>query len=173
MKKFALLTILFASFVSFANAGEAVYVCTEQQSVGFDWQAGQWVKTNFKGDAYSVRKVDRSKYKDLKNRQANQTMFCDSDKEAKSSQYLDGGVELKYACYSIVELGTKPWLFSYGMCLETYKQSSLESVTCGDHLNFAFSFDGQFIKGPRSLNVGNTDKKDSMVLSVGSCRPAN
>lgn len=156
-----------------AVAGEIVYVCAEKESVGFNWRDGQWVKTNFKGEAYSVRKVDRSLYKDSNAKKSNQTMFCDAEKEAKAGQRLDGGIEMKYSCYSITELGSKPWLLSYGMCLETYKHGSLESVTCSDLRNFAFSVDGQFIKAPGSLNVGNVPTKDSMALSVGTCRPAN
>lgn len=173
-RQICVITILASSIISpYAIAGDIFYVCAENESIGFNWRDGQWVKTNFKGDTYSVRKVDRSLYKDSKTKQSNQTMFCDAEKEAKVNQRFDGGIEMKYSCYSITELGSKPWLLSYGMCLETFKYGSLESVTCSDSRNFAFSVDGQFIKAPGSLNVGNVNKKDSMALSVGTCRPAN
>jgi hypothetical protein len=169
-KLFAPICMLFAWIPAYA--ADLAFVCAEYESVGFDWRQGQWVKADFKGEAYSVRKVDRLLYKDMKTKQSNQMMFCDAEKEAKPSQYFDGGTEMRYACYSITELGSSPWFLSYGMCLETYKNGSLDSVTCGDHLNYALSVGGQFIKGPGSLNVGNGKKKDSLVLSVGSCKLA-
>lgn len=140
-------------------------ICTAEQSTGFNWQAGNWSRANFKPNTYIVV------------RGGDGGPFCMNVEKPTDSSYEGGEFHTRSVCMNIREFGEKVEKVPSQMCTEYYtKQGNADwevEVGC-DHWSTKFSFklDGPFIRSyvPADLqDRPKDDYKDSLAISVGKC----
>ena len=155
-------------------------LCIEEKATGFDWKNQSWSQTNYKPAAkFVIRKLDPATYKDSDTRLSSETLFmCDAPEVSSIPRTLPknkkftGFIE---ACYEIKNMGEKAIPLSARTCSEYWKEGRLDTVSCREHFSPTyFQPDGAYIKYPWHQNIRkDVDKKDSLVLSVGSCSKIN
>jgi hypothetical protein len=152
-------------------------LCVEEQATGFNWKNKAWSQADFKPSTkFLIRKLDPETYKDPETRRnAKKFFLCEDPKVTElvmEEKKLSGFVN---ACYEIKELGEEPNLFSYRSCIESWTKGRLDSISCSNHSSPTnFHPNGAYIKFPWHQNIQkDAAKKDSLVLSVGSCSRIN
>lgn len=156
-------------------------LCIEEQATGFSWRNKAWTQTNYRPDAkFVARKLDPETYKDRATGRATGlgVIFCkdptifpipfDLPKNRKFSGYIG-------ACYEIKDMGSEAHALSRRNCSEYWDDGRIITITCSDHNPPThFHPDGAYIRYPWHANIDkDADKKDSLILSVGSCSKIN
>ena len=139
--------------------------CTENESIGFNWQNQQWNTAFFKPKNYIMKKIDHT------------VQFSEG---IKSECFIEVGdyndfTENKinttlHRCYTIAFTGENPYL---SLCKEIYSSKKLKKISCNGG-EFTFHPNGLFIKSPSKYSKNlvkepEADYKDSVVVSHGSC----
>ena len=143
-------------------------LCVTDESTGFNWKDGDWVKANFKADKkVLVIKIDMAE-NNAKPKNERQ-LRCEAERG-----FDEGfGSVINSACYLVKEMGHKPLPYDAGMCAESFNEGVLKSIEC-DH--FTFLPDGAFVQYSNSEDVSRfpkDDYKDSIYVSVGKCNKIN
>jgi hypothetical protein len=156
-------------------------LCIEERATGFNWRNKAWTQANYRPDTkFVIRKLDPETYKDIATRTATGSgvLFCkdpmifptpyDLPKNRKFSGYIG-------ACYEIKDMGSEAHAFSRRTCSEYWDEGRITQISCNDHNPQAyFHPDGAYIRYPWHTDIDkDADKKDSLILSVGSCSKIN
>ena len=168
MKKFifVLLLLLFASecFAQITDRNDLFSTrCIEEQKTGFNWINNSWVKVNFKGSKFIVKKR-RSGYN------TPDEITCMISLKMKPKNEL--GSNAVYSCYNIKKIGHEFNYLNTVACLELWGGDKLDGekiimVLC-DNLNF--SPNGYFHMSRIHENLKEkSEQKDSMYISIGKC----
>ena len=173
-KTYFLLVSIFLVFItntSFAVTEEDDYftvLCEEEQSTGFNWEDGGWVRTKFITSKIIIKKVKwDEKY-----------VFCTEQEIKNRTEYED--LKWVYGCYESKRFGEE-WSsyprYAVKVCSEWWEEINdefvLQSVKCDDspqEINFAPN--GYFHKSYFHSNLSSKPKddyKDSLYVSVGKC----
>ena len=143
-------------------------LCVEEQSTGFHWQDGEWMRTKFVPEKFIVEKLDIQK---SGNSSPEITPAdCLGMKETSDSGFKNG-------CYNVREFGEESNPFSGLVCQEVRSgdegEATLEQVICdGKITSIVFEPNGNFHYSKVHWLVRDTpetEEKDSLVLSVGRC----
>ena len=156
----------------------ASILCVEEQATGFDWKNKAWSQKNFRPDTKLViRKLEPQTYKDAYTRSKSKNLLlCEDPKVAPSTNAKKGKLSgFVTACYEIKPMGQEPDILSYGPCIENWSEGLLQNVSCGNHYTPTyFHPDGAYITYPWHADIRrDVDKKDSLLISVGSCSRIN
>lgn len=133
-------------------------VCKSEQSIGYNWKGGTYVKAQFTLDTYLITVGD--------------TKYCKAD---ASQDYKSVSVEKKGVCASITRVGNKPYPEFARQCHEVaYPEERSVTLKCHDEFfgDFAANPDGWFHLNSMHGNTGakpKDDRKDSQSLEVGKC----
>ena len=155
-------------------------LCIEEQATGFNWKNKAWVQSDYRPDGkFVIRKLNPETYKDKDVRMTSKNGFmCEDPKvfpvpldlprKGKFSGFI-------YACYEIKEVGREANFLSTRRCSEYWKEGRLTEISCKDHSpQTYFHPDGAYIRYPWHQDIDKyADKKDSLILSVGSCSKIN
>ncbi len=152
-------------------------LCISEESTGFNWRGNRWNQANFaKGDKYIVNKLPSSKYDSAKARAESKLFFCEDPSVtdlSKPGENFSGWIG---ACYQIKEMGKESYpTLESRRCTELWEQGRLKKISCEKHIpQFFFNPDGSFIRYPWHSDIEKTaEKKDSLVVEVGSCSKIN
>jgi len=151
-------------------AGYSV-LCVEEQAVGFNWENKRWVRKNFNGQTLLISRVPAEKYLNDKDKSV-EVLLCE-DRRTRDQTF--DKVSFVNACYTMIQMGSKPNFLDSQMCIETWEGNKLARVSCENHTSkFAFEPAGGFIKQPWHMDVRSEEaSKDSLSLGVGKCSPIN
>ena len=147
-------------------------LCIDDDVTGYNWRNKKWVQTNFtEGSRYIIKKIEIEKYINRNYRAKNKILFCNDPKVwdiSENGKKFTGSVE---ACYEIKSMGNEANFMDSRMCSEWWEDGKLEKISCQSHTpQLYFQPDGSFIRFPWHTDVSKpTEKKDSLVISVGSC----
>lgn len=143
-------------------------LCVADESTGFNWKDGNWVRTTLKADSkILVVKIDMAE-NSAKPKNERQ-LRCEAERG-----FDEGfGSVINSACYLVKEMGHKPLPYDAGMCAESFNEGVLKSIECE---RFTFLPDGGFVQYSKSEDVSSLPKdgyKDSIYVSVGKCSRIN
>jgi hypothetical protein len=141
-------------------------LCVGDDSTGFYWENGKWVRTGFKTENTLVKKYDISK-------NARAATLCYGDGKITG----EGEHRFSRGCYNYSKVGRKPYSGNFQLCQERWRYKnggySLRSVHCDSRQNdMAFAPEGWFhLSHLHSQTSGkpDDDTKDSLSISVGKC----
>lgn len=142
-------------------------LCIADNSTGYNWRNGKWIKVNFNPKRYLLQKLDYEKQMisvDI----IDMPLSCEKP-NANIIDEIKKNVIVK-ACYSLREFGSKINLLADSQnCYESFKNNELELIQCPGLGNF--KPDGLFVKLPTyiSMDLSNNNEKDSITLDVGNC----
>lgn len=140
-------------------------ICNGEQSTGFNWKDGDWVKANFKPSQYVISKNSDNKCLEPLGNSQN-TVFETSKFHSRS------------VCLNVRGFGEKYSAYLSEVCDEYYSQSKNEdweiTISCrrGIHGDIKLSPDGRFHASSLHSNLGDKPKgdyKDSLSVDVGRC----
>lgn len=153
-------------------------LCVEEQATGFNWKNKAWSQADFiPSTKFVIRKLEPQTYKDADTRfKSKNFILCDDPKVTPFPNAKKGKLSgLVTACYEIKRMGEEPNLFDYRSCTEEWSEGRLDRVSCDDHGRPTyFHPDGAYIAYPWHSDIRkDVDKKDSLLLSIGSCSRIN
>lgn len=141
-------------------------ICKINDSHGYDWADGRWVRTNFSKPTIIIKKTEHRTLEGERH-----SNLCQMMAMSEEDLLFDDGFAFLSRCYQVSEMGAETtWIEE---CYERYDSGELSFVACDDD-QFRFVPDGLFVERPSiaSMDVRqNTinDYKDSMVISHGVC----
>lgn len=173
MKKLYLL-LASISLVCLANTSIAVteeddyfaVVCEEEQSTGFSWKDGEWVRTKFSPKKFTITKVERNESHKL----------CDTEKLKQRDIYESS----KYtnSCYEIKGFGREASWLNVINCLEAWNKVDDGFVLSGVSCNPVFRpkiefkpkgyFYSLYLIGGLS-SMSKNDQRNSLAIAIGQC----
>ncbi|MFD3262720.1 hypothetical protein [Phenylobacterium ferrooxidans] len=134
-------------------------VCQVEQSTGYNWQAGNWSRTNFKPDSYIVQIGGENQCKSAVGTVTDYT-----------------SVKFREVCGNLRKIGSEYLKFMSMECLESYgnvPEQAPRIVQChSSEETFAGAVDGWFHHTHIHGQVGarpRNDEKDSLYVEVGKC----
>jgi len=158
--------VLYAIEITVDSIKPFTSLCVGENSTGFNWIEGKWVRTNFKPEKYLLQKINYEKEM-LSPNFNDQPLLCN---KPSLQTYSSSGWAFVKACYVFRPFGTPlSMLTDAKQCLETFRNGSLDNINCeGIGL---FKPNGLFVKLPSyiSMDLRSSTSKDSMALEVGIC----
>lgn len=153
-----------------------VSLCKETDAIGFNWEDGKWIKSNYKPAEFVIKKIP---YKDI---DKDGLILCRKIDETKNKLTSTCCADVMLTeeinrCYAIRDFGAEVNMFDYTICKETYHNKILENVICKKDVHIEFLPNGLFFK--RSNMILDLRKnpegnyKDSIVISHGICASVN
>lgn len=138
-------------------------ICVREQSTGFNWENGRWVRTNFKpGNQFLIQRLNLEAYASKPTLE--QPALCQIEPVRQI-----GTTKISKGCYQINDVGEPPVIFLSEMCDEIVEGKQIVSIQCR---KITFNPDGGFIELPWHADISTSprnNRKDSLVLSVGKC----
>ncbi len=165
MTRYLLLTLF---LISAAHAEEVqdpetrfALLCAEDVSTGFNWVDGAWKQANFRVKQHLLKKVDPALHPE-----------CGI---AKNDTNDLGGIVVGQGCYEFNEVGQKT---EAQACNENWSKSGtllrLTKVHCYGLANVDVGLNGVFVvTRVYAYDDAQTDRRDSLALSVGKCSFVN
>jgi hypothetical protein len=143
-------------------------LCITEQSTGFNWESGKWVRTSFNaGQKIMVNKINIRENNEKSARE--KQVMCDPERSFDNGF----GEVLNKACYLVKEFGEKPLPYDAQMCVEVVENGILKDIECDA---FTFHPDGGFIQHSKNNDISSNPKdgyKDSIYINVGMCSKVN
>lgn len=145
-------------------------LCISEQSTGFNWEEGEWVKTNFILDKYLIKKIHQDK---LSSGLLWQCLGNDG-KLIEEMLPFESGKETRFIkrCYEVKEFDEE--LSAPEFCSEYYRNNGngdlkLYEIRCPES-NIYMRPNGRFtISNTRSIGDDLEDYSDSLTISIGHC----
>lgn len=157
--------ILAAASLGLAGAPEMpstyTLLCQGEQSIGFNWRGGAWVKSQYEPPRYIVAKIEANK--------------CAIPLNG-ALQKLSDDMFMKSACINIRRMEDKysPWLSQ--KCAENYWYEGsvwTRSFACELAMtSFVGNFEGEYHRTSNHYDTAKVPQngyKDSLVVEVGAC----
>jgi len=149
-------------------------LCIAEQSTGFNWEKGEWVRTNFILNKYLVKKIHQDK---LSSGQLWQCLGNDGKRTEEMLPFESGKeTHLITRCYEVKEFGEELALPEF--CSEYYRNNGngdlkLYEIRCSQS-NMNMRTNGRFTIS-NTKSIGDfpwddlEDYSDSLSISIGNC----
>ena len=173
----SVLVTLFICGAAMAENGERLsklkQLCVTDQTTGFNWRKGTWVRTRFVEEKFIVSKVEPPSRDDISEETTLAYAYCTA-KFLDQREYIHDRIKFYNSCLKIQDLGSKTP--RYAGCTEVHirkDDSNKWDVTfqCGTK-NFYMQPNGHFHKGMIHGQLEpdpKDDYKDSLGIEVGKC----